>query len=123
MTSILNMSAGLMIFMYILSCIIIAIFTAWIASQKSRSALLWFFLGFFFGFIALLAVGLAPKNGENTAGYLIEILKSLKQGKLQNENKNDIPIAQNTGSTWYCKKCGTTNNIAEISCKDCGAYK
>ena len=123
MTSILNMSAGLMIFMYILSCIIIAIFTAWIASQKSRSALLWFFLGFFFGFIALLAVGLAPKNGENTTGYLIEILKYLKQGKLQNENKNDIPIAKNYGNTWNCKKCGTTNGAADISCKGCGAYK
>ncbi|HOE09309.1 MAG TPA: ankyrin repeat domain-containing protein [Treponemataceae bacterium] len=52
-----------------------------------------------------------------------ELRSNLKPDKYYNENKNDIPIAQNTGSTWYCYKCGTTNNIAEISCKDCGAYK
>jgi hypothetical protein len=35
-------------------------FTAWLAEQKGRERRLWFVLGFFFGPIALLAVGFAP---------------------------------------------------------------
>lgn len=37
-----------------------ALMTAWIADQKGRNAILWFFLGLIWGIIALLSVGLAP---------------------------------------------------------------
>jgi hypothetical protein len=117
------MSAGFFIFIYILGSIIFGAFTSWIAGQKGRSTTTWFFLGLFFGMLAFLAVGLAPKEGENTSVYLTEILKYLKQEKSQEKYENDIPIAKKNGDTWTCSKCGTENAEANLSCKDCGTYK
>jgi hypothetical protein len=41
-----------------------ACFTAWLAGERGRQRGLWAVLGFFFGPFALLAVGLAPMQGE-----------------------------------------------------------
>ena len=40
-----------------------ALFTAWLAEQRGHTRNLWFVLGFFFGPIAMLAVGFAPTRG------------------------------------------------------------
>ena len=40
--------------------LIIAAFTSFIAREKNRDNIIWAFLGFFFGLLALLAVGLSP---------------------------------------------------------------
>ena len=40
-----------------------AFFTAWLADQRGHTRNLWFVLGFFFGPIAMLAVGFAPARG------------------------------------------------------------
>jgi hypothetical protein len=39
-----------------------ALLTAWLASERGRANVPWFFLGLVFGPIAMLAVGLAPEN-------------------------------------------------------------
>jgi len=47
---------GLIALIYFFS---VAFFTAWLARQKRRSGILWFFLGLFFNVIALISVGLS----------------------------------------------------------------
>ena len=44
-----------------------AFFTAWLATERGRAGRIWFVLGFFFGPIALLSVGLAPERGSGRA--------------------------------------------------------
>jgi hypothetical protein len=94
-----------------------SIFTAWLASEKERSSVLWFFLGLFFGFIALLAIGFAP-NGHTYSKI--------------NANYSKIDLSQvapvgnfpiDNSKAWICKKCGATNPDTTDTCKDCGNYK
>jgi hypothetical protein len=40
--------------------IVTGIFSGWLASAKGHDGAAWFFLGLFFGVIALLAIGFAP---------------------------------------------------------------
>jgi hypothetical protein len=41
-----------------------AFFTAWLAEQRGHTRNLWFVLGFFFGPVAMLALGFAPARGK-----------------------------------------------------------
>ena len=41
---------------------IFGIFCSYIASQKNRNPIVWFFLGFFFSLIALIAIGVVPSQ-------------------------------------------------------------
>jgi len=53
-------SATILVVVLLVSGLATGGFTAWLASQKGRGALAWFFLGFFFSLIAILALGFAP---------------------------------------------------------------
>jgi 4-hydroxybenzoate polyprenyltransferase len=64
-------SVGLGIGIYVVIGIIYffstASFTAWLASKKGYSSGIWFVLGLFFGFIALLAMGFSPNQLKNNS--------------------------------------------------------
>jgi len=51
---------GILVGVVYLLCV--PFFTSWLASQKDRSGILWFFLGLFFGLVALIAVGLSDRD-------------------------------------------------------------
>jgi hypothetical protein len=45
---------------YLYGVLLVAFFTSWLATEKRRDPVLWFFLGALFGWIALITLGLAP---------------------------------------------------------------
>ena len=79
-----------------------AFFTGWLAGKKGYSIGLWGILGFFFGFIAVLAVGFAPNN-FNTIGV----------------TQNNKTIEKD----WICKKCSNINSVTALFCNSCGEKK
>ena len=47
---------------FIVQGLIIGSFSGWLALNKDRSVGTWFFLGFWFSFVALIAIAAAPKT-------------------------------------------------------------
>ena len=61
---------GIMLISFLIAIsvnMVFAVFTSFIAHEKNRDGLVWCILGFFFGFLALLVVGLChviPVNNQ-----------------------------------------------------------
>lgn len=70
---------------YILSGIIFGGFSAYIAKEKKRDIYLWFFLGFLFSIIALIAVAAIPSKDEKINSGK-KVVKVEKKEKLQDKS-------------------------------------
>jgi ribosomal protein L40E len=137
------LTGGLGIFLIVVLIFGFAIFGAWLASEKGRNGVIWFFLTLVFGLPAFLAIGFAPsvesfckedsaaddetgkksntasESGATPAAHSSSIYSS-------NPVLSDLAAAKaemSQDSTWVCKKCGATNPDTADCCKDCGAYK
>lgn len=51
---------GLFWFLYVIACVTVGFFCAWLAEEKNRGFTNWFFLGLLFGPLALLTLVGAP---------------------------------------------------------------
>ena len=77
-------------------------FAAWLAAQKHRDPIGWFFLGLLFGPLALLAVGLAPRLYErpNVVDYVGDP-RSLEYGRRGEDDMaihpEAVALAEGTG--------------------------
>ena len=78
-----------------------AFFTGWLAGKKGYGFGIWGALGFFFGFVALLTIGFAPKNNN-----------------YENYNYSE----KNINTRWKCPKCNNENPSSTFQCGSCG-YK
>ena len=79
--------------------IIFGSFTAFVAKEKNRGTLSWFFLGFFFSIIALLALMAVPAK---------QIPETVARKDPRFQTK------------WKCKECGETNVEDDAKCYFCG---
>jgi len=48
----------------LISCPVFGFFCSYIATQKNRDSVTWFWLGFFFNFIALISIGVVPAEAS-----------------------------------------------------------
>jgi hypothetical protein len=83
----------------LLQAVVFGSFTSFVAREKQRGALAWFFLGFFFSLIALLALMAVPA-------------KQVPETVVRKD-----PRFQ---SKWLCKECGETNVDEDAKCYFCG---
>ncbi len=60
---------GFFIFLFLLQCTVLGGFCAFVAREKDRNTLGWFFLGFFFSLIALLAICGVGRDRSNPKEY------------------------------------------------------
>lgn len=82
--------------------IVCAGFSAFIASQKNRSAGNWFILGLFFGLFALIAIAAVPVIANKPTDY-------------------NGPAFSGSGlQSWECQKCHQLNGFAINECSKCG---
>lgn len=95
----------------LISSIVFGIICSTIASSKNRSAISWFFLGFFFGLIGLICVICAEKYPVNNNKY----------------HTNKIVEEKNAKINIVCSRCGNQinmpkeilNDIDTIVCAKC----
>jgi hypothetical protein len=73
-------------------------FSSYIADEKNRSAISWFFLGLFFNIIALIAITGLPKAQANQAPN---------------------PQIIDTNHPWVCPKCKSLNDAGKYFCRGC----
>ena len=59
----------LIVLLYVVTSVVVAALCAYVADEKGRSVWSWFFLGFFCGIFALIAIaGTPPWTGERQQG-------------------------------------------------------
>jgi len=78
-------------------------FCSFMAKEKNRDVICWFFLGFFFSFIAILALIGVPEIKEE------EIIEN-SASQMEEELSED---------EWKCR-CGEINSKHEEHCVNCG---
>ncbi len=61
------MSTGLLIVIILCGMLVFGGFSGFVASQKNRNIWIWFFLGFLFSWIALLALAAVPPLPKRAA--------------------------------------------------------
>jgi hypothetical protein len=83
----------------LLQAVIFGSFAAFVAKEKKRDVLSWFFLGFFFSLIALLALMAVPA-------------KQVPETPVRREPRFE--------SKWQCKECGESNIDDDAKCYFCG---
>ncbi len=67
------------------------------------------------GFVLLMLGDKDISSGSSSSGSYRPISRPYKYYKEDLQN--------NEQSKWTCKKCGAENNVNDVACKDCGAYK
>ena len=90
---------GTLVIIILLQGVILGSFTAYVAKEKKRDALAWFFLGFFFSLIALLALMAVPAK---------QVSETIARRDATFQPK------------WKCKGCGETNVDDDAKCYFCG---
>lgn len=111
----------------IIGCLICSFLGRWVAVEKGYSSTAWFWLCFFLGIFALIAVCGAPdkKSEKDLADIKRHLANAAKAGPpaAAGERANDPPVATgNTPDFWVCKKCGQNNRFSS-TCKGCGEYR
>jgi hypothetical protein len=89
--------------------LVCAIFCSFVAGEKNRSAAGWFFNGFFFSFIALIAV----------SGIPIRIIQKREESSL---TEKDVKV-QLPKDSWECARCGMVNQNIDNKCFRCNTSK
>jgi hypothetical protein len=89
-------------FVIITAWLVCAGFTSYIASEKNRSAVSWFFVGFVFGIFALIAITAVPSLPSNQR---ISFDERAHLGSLK---------------AWECGNCHQFNGDAIKICSKCG---
>ena len=107
MNFILGLGIGVYVAIGIIYFLSTALFTAWLASKKGYSSGIWFALGLFFNFIALLALGFSPNQLGNNSNINMT------------GNNN---LSGNDNVNWKCPKCNNSNPNSTFQCEKCG-YK
>ena len=132
----------------IIDAIALAIYGAILGSGMARSSddefgygFLGFIIGCVVGFgiiIVCFAIGNALFDLERTADATEELCVLLRKnnsnsndnGNSSSERRRPLSERLNSGNndhyvsdSWTCKKCGRVNLKADMTCKDCGAYK
>jgi uncharacterized paraquat-inducible protein A len=96
----------MLLIVFWLSC---GVFSAIVASSKGRSSVAWFFAGFFFGPLALLAVGFMPVVTVNTTPPLTYYRRPIP------------PPAPRQRGTNFCTECGAIRPVGnQAHCPQCG---
>jgi uncharacterized membrane protein len=85
-------------------------FCAYVASEKKRDALTWFFLGLLFSIVALLAIIGIPHTTENN-------VSKTKQKKPSFSNKAKV---HEVNMDYICYHCGAENPNKLPNCPECG---
>jgi len=104
----------------------IPFFGRWVAIEKGYSSTIWFWLCFFFGTFALIAICGAPnKYNEKLLNEINQnTIKPKNSSAVDNNINNPVPIVRRVqGDSWICKKCDEVNNANSSSCKGCGEYR
>ncbi len=95
-----SISGTMTIVIYIVTCLIIGIFTSWLAGNKGyENRGTWFFVGFLFGFIGFLSIGLASNKRYE---------KSLKKDSSFSSNDAVSILKQNSNKDKICSSCGAS---------------
>ena len=99
---------GLILLIWLWTSFAFAFLCAWIASQKGRTAVAWFFLGLFFDIFALIGIIAVPKlvrNGKESHSdravspgeYLQEVINSLGMSRYELAHIVGCPLDKLTG--------------------------
>lgn len=98
---------------------------AYIAGQKNRSMLTWFFAGFLFGPMAVLMVGFSPAlPPEDDASPMQPLAPPTQPSAQPGTYAPTSPQAQNTAPVarpkLFCPGCGEPLAADAVFCQGCG---
>ena len=96
--------------------LIFGFFCSYVAREKNRNSAAWFWLGFFFSFIALIALAAVPAIAA-TASYLGTNDYATKTTSNTNPRIGTCPSCEYEAelSFVHCPKCGPRNGFNELS--------
>jgi hypothetical protein len=108
---------GAYLFALFVYCLTFGFFCGWLAVEKGRSFENWFGLGFFFGFFALLALGLAPSlKAEKMT--IPPTLQGLPQPTASSGQVQSTPLIEELKQ---CQDCMELIKLHARKCRFCGS--
>ena len=88
---------------WLVTWLISAGFTSYIAREKNRNSIYWFWLGFLFGIFALIAIAAVPSLPDRTDLF-----------------SSTLPSGGIGSRSWACPSCQQINGIGTTQCSKCG---
>src|SRR5574344_2737667 len=101
----------------ILQAVLVGLFCSYVAGQKNRSKTYWFWLGFFFSFLALIALAAIPSLSKEGADYSLysEVKNSIGTSPAQRDTveffDGDRNILNPAYQLFLTRKFGIEKNL------------